>query len=260
MSAANCIVIYISPGRASVGAAGADQQQTHLQAVGKGAPQALNDVIQGAGRSAAAAVAVPAHAGGILGPGTHPLRPVSQNGGEHKEKPTTVADINAIIKKIDPSLLTKPSQVGQGALKGLPYGKMFEAAGKAAGIDPALLYADVQVETGDNKNGRVLVPNNINPIQTAPGVWPTTANAATNLFTGAYVMRDYIDRAGGDLKRGLNAYNTGDLSPGQKGFADGYAGYYEGVMAARANVAKAIADPSIIQPGQGDHVSVASQI
>jgi hypothetical protein len=197
---------------------------------------------------------------GPIGAGTHLLRPVPKNGGELSEAPTTVADINAIIKDIDSSLLTDPSQKGEGKLKGLPYGKMFEAAGKATGIDPAILYADSQVETGDNKNGRILVPNNINPIQTAPGVWPTTENAATNLFTGAYVMKDYINRADGDLKRGLNAYNTGNLAPSETGFADGYDGYYEGVMAAHANVQKAIKDPSIIEPGQGGNVSVASQI
>ena len=196
----------------------------------------------------------------VVGPGTHPLRPVPKNGGALGETPTSVTDINTIIKDIDPTLLTDPSQKGEGKLKGLPYGKMFEAAGKATGIEPALLYADSLVETGDNKNGRILVPNNINPIQTAPGVWPTTGNAATNLFTGAYVMKDYINRAGGDLKRGLNAYNTGNLAPSETGFADGYAGYYEGVMAAHSNVEKAIKDPSIIQPGQGGNVSVASQI
>ena len=208
--------------------------------------------------SADATSALPA--AGADGEGTHPLRPVPQNGGERSEAPTTVADINAIINDIDPTLLTDPSQKGEGQLKGLPYGKMFEAAGKATGINPAILYADSQVETGDNKNGRILVPNNINPIQTAPGVWPTTKNAATNLFTGAYVMKDYINRADGDLKRGLNAYNTGNLAPEETGFADGYAGYYEGVMAALGNVEKAIKDSSIIEPGQGGNVSVASQI
>lgn len=197
---------------------------------------------------------------GMVTKGTHPLRPVPQNGGELSEKPTTLGDINAIIKDIDPSLLTDPAQKGDGKLKDLPYGKMFEAAGKATGIDPVLLYADAQVETGDNLHSRVLVPNNINPIQTAPGVWPTTANAATNLFMGAFVMKDYINRADGDLKRGLNAYNTGNLDPSEKGFAHGYAGYYEGVMSAYANVQKAIKDPSIIEPGQGGNVSIESQI
>ncbi|MES2832764.1 MAG: hypothetical protein V4695_12320 [Pseudomonadota bacterium] len=197
---------------------------------------------------------------GMVTKGTHELRPVPQNGGELSEAPTTLADINAVIKDIDPSLLTDPSQKGEGKLKDLPYGKMFEAAGKATGIDPVLLYADAQVETGDNLHSRVLVPNNINPIQTAPGVWPTTANAATNLFTGAFVMKDYINRADGDLKRGLNAYNTGNLDPSEKGFAHGYAGYYEGVMSAYANVQKAIKDPSIIEPGQGGNVSIESQI
>ena len=199
-------------------------------------------------------------AAGTVGEGTHPLRPVPQNGGELSEALTTVADINAIINDIDPTLLADPSQKGEGRLKGLPYGKMFEAAGKATGIDPAILYADSQVETGDNKNGRILVPNNVNPIQTAPGVWPTTANAATNLFTGAYVMKDYINRADGDLKCGLNAYNSGNLAREETGFADGYTGYYEGVMAALGNVEKAIKNPSIIEPGQGGNVSVESQI
>ncbi len=199
-------------------------------------------------------------AAGTVGEGTHPLRPVPQNGGERSETPTTVDDINAVINDIDPTLLTDPSQKGEGRLKGLPYGKMFEAAGAATGIDPALLYADAQVETGDNKFGRILVPNNINPIQTAPGVWPTTANAATNLFTGAYVMKEYINRADGDLERGLIAYNTGSLQPGERGFADGYPGYYEGVMAAYGRVEQAIKDPSIIEPGQGGNVSTESQI
>ena len=200
------------------------------------------------------------HAAVQVNEGTHPLEPVPLNGGERGEAPTTLADINAIINDLDPTLLTDPSQKGQGRLKGLPYGKMFEAAGVATGIDAAILYADSQVETGDNKHGRILEPNNINPIQTAPGVWATTDNAATNLLTGAYVMKDYINRAGGDLKRGLNAYNTGNLAPGETGFADGYAGYYEGVMAAYGNVEKAIRDPSIIEPGQGGNVSVGSQI
>lgn len=195
-----------------------------------------------------------------LGEGTHPLHMVPKNGGELSQAPTTVADINAVIKEIDPTLLTDPSQKGEGKLKGLPYGKMFEAAGAATGIDPALLYADSQVETGVDKNGRVLVPNNINSIQTAPCVWPTTENAATNLFTGAYVMKDYIDKADDNLKRGLNAYHTGNLDQREKGFADGYSGYYEGVMAAHGNVEKAIKDPSIIEAGQGGNVSIASQI
>ena len=188
---------------------------------------------------------------GEVGTGTNPLTPVPLNGGANKQTPTSLSQIDGIIKSIDPSLLTDPSQVGTGALKGLPYGKLFEAAGKATGINPTLLYADAQVESGDNANGKVEAPNNINPIQTAPGVWATSSNEAENLFMGAYVMKSYIDQAGGNLKTGLDAYNTGDLNPSDQGYAAGFSSYYAGVMSAQQHVLQAVDDPSLVQPGQG---------
>ena len=44
--------------------------------------------------------------------------PVPLIGGAQKQAPTTDADIDKIINKIDPSILKDPSQAGTGALKG----------------------------------------------------------------------------------------------------------------------------------------------
>lgn len=190
----------------------------------------------------------PGSTSGLATNGAYPFRPVELNGGANSEPPTTTDQIDGIINGIDRSLLSDPSQAGVGALNGLPYGKLFEASGKASGIDPALLYGDAQVESGDNPNHHVLAPTNFNPIQTNPGVWATSDNPATNVFMGAYVINRYINESGGNVQAGLNKYNTGDPNPSNQGFADGFGSYYDGVNSAYQNVQAAVLDPSKFGP------------
>ena len=71
-----------------------------------------------------------------------------------------------------------------------------------------------------------------------------------NLFMGAEVMKMYKDKAGGNAQEGLDAYNTGDLSPSDHGYAAGFSSYYAGVMSAQQHVREAVQDPSMVQAGQ----------
>ena len=47
----------------------------------------------------------------------------------------------------------------------------------------------------------------------------------------------YIDQAGGNVAKGLDGYNTGDVN--QSGYAAGYSSYAAGVLAGANNALKA---------------------
>lgn len=103
----------------------------------------------------------------------------------------------------------------QKALKGDPqsFDSLFIAAGKAFGVDPALLKAVARAESGLN-------PRAVSPAG-ALGIMqlmPATARAlgvddpfdpAQSIFGGAKYLRHLLDRFGGDVRLALAAYNAG---------------------------------------------------
>lgn len=104
--------------------------------------------------------------------------------------------------------LQKALRRGQDALDPL-----FAAAGKAFGVDPALLKAVARAESGLN-------PRAVSP-KGAAGVMqlmPQTARSlgvsdpfdpVQSIFGGARYLRSLLDRFGGDIRLALAAYNAG---------------------------------------------------
>ena len=126
-----------------------------------------------------------------------------------------------------------------GPLKGIKYGAELTAAANANGLSPYLLAGDAAVESGDNVDGKLggSDASNGGLLQVNPGVWNSSSNVAQSADMGARIIRMYIDQAGGNVAKGLDGYNTGDVN--QSGYAAGYSSYAAGVLAGANNAFKA---------------------
>ncbi len=126
-----------------------------------------------------------------------------------------------------------------GPLKGIKYGAELTAAANANGLSPYLLAGDAAVESGDNVDGKLGGTNASNGglLQVNPGVWNSSSDVAQSADMGARIIRMYIDQAGGNVAKGLDGYNTGDVN--QSGYAAGYSSYAAGVLAGANNAFKA---------------------
>ncbi len=126
-----------------------------------------------------------------------------------------------------------------GPLKGIKYGAELTAAANANGLSPYLLAGDAAVESGDNVDGKLGGSDAANGglLQVNPGVWNAPSNVAEGADMGARIIRMYIDQAGGNVAKGLDGYNTGDIN--QSGYAAGYSSYAAGVLAGAGNAFRA---------------------
>uniref|UniRef100_A0A831X206 Peptidase M23 n=1 Tax=Thermorudis peleae TaxID=1382356 RepID=A0A831X206_9BACT len=113
-----------------------------------------------------------------------------------------------------------------GTVSQLPYGSLIVAAGQRYGIDPALIAAIIQAESGFN-------PHAVSPAgakglmqlmdATAAGLGVSDPfDPAQNVDGGARYLRDMLARFGGDLRLALAAYNAGPLAVEQAGGVPDY--------------------------------------
>jgi len=113
-----------------------------------------------------------------------------------------------------------------GTVSQLPYGSLIVAAGQRYGIDPALIAAVIQVESGFD-------PRAVSPAgakgwmqlmdATAAGLGVSDPfDPAQNVDGGARYLRDMLARFGGDLRLALAAYNAGPLAVEQAGGVPDY--------------------------------------
>lgn len=156
-------------------------------------------------------------------------RPLNQ-GGQNEQGPALGA-----IGPEDPTT----HQALDGPLKGIKYGAELTAAANANGLSPYLLAGDAAVESGDNVDGKLGGSDAANGglLQVNPGVWNSPSDVAQSADMGARIIRMYIDQAGGNVAKGLDGYNTGDVN--QSGYAAGFSSYAAGVLAGASNALKA---------------------
>ncbi len=156
-------------------------------------------------------------------------KPLNQ-GGQNEQGPAMGA-----IGPEDPTT----HEALDGPLKGIKYGAELTAAANANGLSPYLLAGDAAVESGDNVDNKLGGTNASNGglLQVNPGVWNSPSNVAQSADMGARIIRMYIDQASGNVAKGLDGYNTGDVN--QSGYADGYSSYAAGVLASANNAFKA---------------------
>lgn len=98
----------------------------------------------------------------------------------------------------------------------LPYGTLIRAAAQRHGIDPALVAAVIQVESGFNP--RAVSPAGAKGLMQLMDVTAASLGVrdpfdpAQNLDGGARYLRQMLDRFAGDLRLALAAYNAGPLA------------------------------------------------
>ncbi len=160
------------------------------------------------------------------GPAPKPLN----EGGQNEQGPPMGA-----IGPEDPTT----HEALDGPLKGIKYGAELTAAANANGLSPYLLAGDAAVESGDNVDGKLGGTDAANGglLQVNPGVWNSSSNVAESADMGARIIRMYIDQAGGNVAKGLDGYNTGDVN--QSGYAAGFSSYAAGVLSGANNAFKA---------------------
>ena len=113
-----------------------------------------------------------------------------------------------------------------GTVSQLPYGSLIVAAGQRYGIDPALIAAVIQVESGFDP--RAVSPAGAKGLMqlmdaTAAGLGVSDPfDPAQNVDGGARYLRDMLARFGGDLRLALAAYNAGPLAVEQAGGVPDY--------------------------------------
>ena len=114
----------------------------------------------------------------------------------------------------------------QGTVSQLPYGSLIVAAGQRYGIDPALIAAVIQVESGFDP--RAVSPAGAKGLMqlmdaTAAGLGVSDPfDPAQNVDGGARYLRDMLARFGGDLRLALAAYNAGPLAVERAGGVPDY--------------------------------------
>src|SRR3954468_23966298 len=141
----------------------------------------------------------------------------------------------------DPAAATLPS-AGQSSLpSGTPYGTEITASARRNGLDPALLAGLIKQESGFNANARSgagaqgltqLMPG------TAAGLGVTDPlDPGQAIEGGAKYLKQQLDRFGGDVARGLAAYNAGPGAVQRFGGVPPYAETQNYVRAVQANAA-----------------------
>jgi soluble lytic murein transglycosylase-like protein len=109
---------------------------------------------------------------------------------------------------------TTTAASGTGALPaGTPYAAQIEAAAKRNGIDPALLAGLIKQESGFNPNaGSPAGAQGLTQLMpaTARGLGVSNPlDPAQSIEAGARYLKQQLDHFGGDVARGLAAYNAG---------------------------------------------------
>jgi soluble lytic murein transglycosylase-like protein len=124
---------------------------------------------------------------------------------------------------------------------GTPYGAEISTAAERNGLDPALLAGLIKQESGFNSTARSgagaqgltqLMPG------TAAGLGVTDPlDPAQSIEGGAKYLKQQLDRFGGDVARGLAAYNAGPGAVQRFGGVPPYAETQNYVRAVQANAA-----------------------
>jgi soluble lytic murein transglycosylase-like protein len=148
------------------------------------------------------------------------------------------------------------------------YDALIRSAASAYGLDPALIKAHMSVESNFNPHATNLEGSGANPSSGLMQIRLSTAralgypgeqgnsqllsglyNPALNVPLAAKLIRENLDRAGGDVERAISAYNGGWNAT--KGFGYRLAGglfgnqrYVDQVRACYAQYAGAITSPS----------------
>jgi hypothetical protein len=107
-----------------------------------------------------------------------------------------------------------------GPLKGLPYGAEIASAALAYGLDPMMLYGQAIVESEGPGSGLTINPNVAGGIFQGGGApagvpappLPNTGNAVLDqALQAAQQDSELIKAAGGNVKMGIDAYNSGNF-------------------------------------------------
>jgi soluble lytic murein transglycosylase-like protein len=193
--------------------------------------------------SAAAAIARVAELQSMLG-----LSPVAATGGtaaptafaDALSSATTSAAPTASISLASTGLTTAATGASE-LPASVPYGGEITAAAKRHGLDPALLAGLIKQESGFNANARSgagaqgltqLMPG------TAAGLGVTDPlDPAQSIEGGAKYLAQQLERFGGDVARGLAAYNAGPGAVERFGGVPPYAETQDYVRAVQSNAA-----------------------
>lgn len=106
------------------------------------------------------------------------------------------------------------AQASHSLLKATPYGEIISAVSEAHGVDPLLVRALIQVESGYRPKARSpkgamglmqLMPSTAREYKLRNPLDPKA-----NIEAGIKHLKSLIDRFGGDLKLSLAAYNAGE--------------------------------------------------
>ena len=101
----------------------------------------------------------------------------------------------------------------------------FEEAEQKTGVSKKLLEAVAEVESGFDTNTSCGVMALIPTTQKAYGVTDVN-DARQNILAGAQVLKDHLDRYGGDVKLALAAYNAGSGAVEEAGGVPSYTDNY----------------------------------